>query len=34
MVHTSRAPGLTWTSTTADETGRVADVDFKGEGCD
>lgn len=34
VVRTSRAPGLTWTSTTADENGRVAAVDFKGEGCD
>ena len=33
-VHTSRAPGLSWTSTTADENGRVADVNYKGEGCD
>lgn len=34
VVRTDRAPGLTWTSTTADEDGRVAKVDFRGEGCD
>lgn len=34
VVHTSRAPGLTWTSTTADEDGRVASVNYMGEGCD
>ena len=34
QVRTNRAPGLFWTSTTGDENGRVAEVDFKGEGCD
>lgn len=34
VVRTDRAPGLTWTSTTADENGRVAQVNYKGEGCD
>ncbi len=34
VVHTPDAPGLTWTSTTADDGGRVADVEYKGEGCD
>ncbi len=33
-VYTSRAPGLTWTSTTADKNGLVAYVGYKGEGCD
>lgn len=34
IVHTDRARYLTWTSTTGDKNGRVADVDYNGEGCD
>ncbi len=34
VVRTPDAPGLTWTSTTADDNGRVADVSYQAEGCD